>query len=183
MNLLQNKEIELRAPEPEDLETLYLWENDPSVWHVSNTLVPVSRYVLKKYLEEAGKDIYEMKQLRLMIQKTENKEPVGAIDLFEYDPFHNRAGIGILIAAPQDRKKGYARQSVETLIKYCFEVLDLHQLFCNVARDNEESLNLFTNAGFVITGIKQDWLKREHKYVDELMLQLINPVHHNKEGH
>mgnify|MGYP000505523272 CR=1 FL=1 len=181
MNILQNKDIELRAIEPEDLEILYRWENNPSVWQVSNTLTPISRYVLKKYLEEAGKDIYEMKQLRLIIQLKEEKTPVGTIDLFDFDPLNNRAGIGILIADPEYRRKGYARLSLEALVKYCFEVLKLHQLYCNIAKDNEESISLFTNFGFVITGIKHQWLKKEHGYVDELMLQLINPDHHTQE--
>ena len=125
MDLLQNKDIELRALEPEDLETLFKWENNPAVWHVSNTLAPISKYILKKYLENASKDIYEMKQLRLLIQLKESRKPVGAIDLFDFDPFHNRAGVGVLIAETEERKKGYALQSLETLIKYCFEVLKL----------------------------------------------------------
>lgn len=32
MNLLQNKTVCLRAPEPEDLELLYSWENNPEWW-------------------------------------------------------------------------------------------------------------------------------------------------------
>ena len=177
MEILQNRDIELRAPEPEDLEILFQWENNPAVWHVSNTLVPISKYTLKKYLENADKDIYEMKQLRLIIQLKESKKPVGAIDLFEFDPFHNRAGVGVLIAEPEERKKGYARQSLETLIKYCFEVLNFHQLYCNIAKDNRESISLFTNSGFIISGIKKDWLKKEENYLDEFMLQLVNPAH------
>ena len=180
MEILQNKDIELRAPEPEDLETLYAWENDPSVWHVSNTLVPISRYILKKYLESAGKDIYEMKQLRLIIQLRENQRPIGAIDLFDFDPFHNRAGVGILIAELEERKKGYAGQSLATLIDYAFNVLKLHQLYCNIAKENEESISLFTGAGFVISGIKLDWLRTNKDFSDELLLQLINPAQHKQ---
>jgi len=177
VDLLQNKDIELRALEPEDLETLFKWENNPAVWHVSNTLAPISKYILKKYLENANKDIYEMKQLRLLIQLKESKKPVGAIDLFDFDPFHNRAGVGVLIAETEERKKGYALQSLETLIKYCFEVLKFHQLYCNIAKENEDSIKLFLNSGFVVSGIKKDWLKQDELYMDEFMLQLINPAH------
>jgi diamine N-acetyltransferase len=179
VKILQNKDVELRALEPEDLEILYQWENDTEVWHVSNTFTPISRYVLKKYLENAGKDIYEMKQLRLMIQLSANKKPIGTIDLFDFDPYHKRAGIGILIADRNERNKGYARQALESLVIYCFEVLNIHQLFCNIAKDNEESISLFANSGFVISGIKIDWLFRgEDGYIDELTLQHINPGHH-----
>ncbi len=104
MKTLENTTISLRAPELEDLDLLFIWENEPSIWQVSGTLTPFSRYILKQYLEHAGKDIYEVKQLRLMIQLKSNHRPVGAVDLFDFDPHHHRAGIGILIAEPSDRR-------------------------------------------------------------------------------
>jgi len=175
VNRLENKTISLRAPEPEDLDLLYLWENNTEVWQISGTLVPFSRYVLKQYLENAGKDIYEMKQLRLIIQLNSNKRPVGAIDLFDFDPIHRRAGIGILIAEPSDRRKGYAREALETVTNYCFQVLLLHQIYCNIASDNQTSLKLFTSAGFIVVGEKKEWLKTAAGFEGELLLQLLNP--------
>lgn len=175
MKTLQNKEIKLRALEPEDLEILYNWENNPDTWRVSNTLVPISKYLLKKYLQDSGKDIFETKQLRLIIQLQKDELPVGAIDLFDFDPFHKRAGIGILIADKDSRNKGYASQSLGLLIEYCFDVLHLHQIYCNIGKNNEPSIKLFTNAGFVVSGIKRDWLNLGNLYEDEYLLQLINP--------
>ncbi len=174
MNNLTNKTINLRAPEPEDLDLLYIWENNTSVWQISGTLVPFSRFVLKQYLENAGKDIFEMKQLRLIIQLNSNKRPVGAIDLFDFDPFHSRAGVGILMADPSDRRKGYAREALETIMTYCFDVLQLHQIYCNIASSNQVSIKLFTAAGFEMIGEKKDWLKTGNRFEGELLLQCIN---------
>jgi diamine N-acetyltransferase len=53
VDLLSGESISLRALEPEDLELLYQWENDPTVWLLSGTMAPFSRYVLKRYLENA----------------------------------------------------------------------------------------------------------------------------------
>jgi len=174
---LSNKDINLRSPEPEDLEFLYKWENDPAVWCVSQSLVPYSRYQLKLYLEQAGKDIFETRQLRLMISIPEEKKTIGTIDLFDYDPFNRKAGIGILIAASEDRKKGYAGLALEKLIEYSFDVLKLHQLYCNITPDNTDSLNLFSKAGFKVNGTKSDWLWKGEYFSDELFLQLINPTY------
>jgi len=171
---LTNKEITLRSPEPEDLDALYKWENDPSIWFVSGSLVPFSRYQLKLYLEQAGKDIFETKQLRLIISLTNENRAIGAIDLFDYDPFNRRAGIGILIAGETDRKKGYAHQALDILINYAFTILKLHQLYCNLTPDNTDSYHLFTNAGFTVSGKKKEWLWQGEHFSDELFLQLIN---------
>lgn len=175
MNILENKTISLRAPEPEDLDLLYIWENEPSIWQVSGTLTPFSRYVLKQYLEHAGKDIFQAKQLRLIIQLKNNHRPVGAVDLFDYDPHHHRAGIGILIAELSDRRHGYAREALETLMEYCFGVLHLHQLYCNIAAGNRPSIKLFKEAGFEESGRKRDWLYNGSNYEDELLFQNISP--------
>ena len=155
MQILENRTISLRAPEPEDLDLLYMWENDTSIWQVSGTLAPFSRYVLKQYLEHAGKDIYEVKQLRMIIQLISNHRPVGAIDLFDFDPHHRRAGLGILIADPSDSRKGYAREALETMTDYCFDVLHLHQVYCNIAAGNKASIKLFKEAGFPESGRKR----------------------------
>ena len=173
MNTLENKNISLRAPEPEDLDLLYIWENEPTVWQVSGTLTPFSRYVLKQYLENAGNDIFQAKQLRLIIQIKKNHRPVGAIDLFDFDPQNHRAGIGILIAEPSDRRRGYAREALETLMGYCFGVLHLHQLYCNIAAGNDASIKLFTEAGFLECGRKREWLYDGRHYKDELIFQKI----------
>jgi diamine N-acetyltransferase len=175
MLYLENKNIKLRAPEPSDLELLYIWENDTSTWYAGTTISPFSRQVLAKYLETAHLDIFETKQLRLMIDlKAGNNRTIGSIDLFDYEPHHNRAGIGILIADKRDRNKGYATDAMTILIAYCFEILGLHQLYCNIASDNKVSLKLFEKFGFEIIGLKKDWTRRGTKYTNEYLLQLIN---------
>jgi diamine N-acetyltransferase len=169
--------IVLRAMELSDVDLLYRWENDKSIWQVSNTLVPFSRYILKKYVENSYKDIYEMKQLRLMIDvKTSPDEfrSVGSIDLFDFDPYHLRAGVGILIAAEKERRKGYATSALEELITYAFSTLQLNQLYCNISVNNKASMSLFQKVGFILVGIKKKWIKTISGYEDEALLQLIN---------
>jgi len=171
---MKYKNVKLRALEPEDLELLYEWENNQSYWSVSNTITPFSRYNLKQYIENSHENIYETGQLRLMIDHIEDKKTIGTIDIFEFDPFHKRAGIGILIADESYRNKGFAAMSLTCLISYCFEILKLHQLYCNIISNNVESIDLFMKQGFVQNGIKKDWIKTDDGYLDEFMFQLIN---------
>ena len=105
---MTSKNITLRALEPSDVDLLYKWENDTSIWHLSNTLTPFSRFVLEQYLLNSEKDIFTNKQLRLMIDVIEAAKKVktiGSIDLFDFDPKNKRAGIGILIIK-EEREKG-----------------------------------------------------------------------------
>ena len=173
------EEIKLRAPEPEDLDLLYVWENDPEIWKVSNTITPFSRYILSKYIENAHLDIYESRQLRLMIDIYDDKKfikTIGAVDLFDFEPFHLRAGLGILIGDVSERRKGYADKALKEIIRYSFDILQLNQLFCNINVDNERSFLLFKKQGFIEVGIKKNWNKTLHGFIDEVLLQLINPI-------
>ena len=174
--MLENKNIKLRALEASDLDLLYEWENNTDIWSISNTLSPFSKHILKQYLENSHLDIYQTKQLRLIIdlKKKENNIPIGTIDLFDFDPFHLRAGIGILIYSEENRNKGYATEALELLINYSFNYLGLHQLYCNIASDNMKSIKLFTKAGFDIVGEKKDWIKSNKGWINEYILQIIN---------
>lgn len=171
---MKYKEISLRALEPEDLELLYEWENNLSYWIISNTVVPFSKYTLKRYLENSHKNIYETGQLRLMIDHIPDNTTIGTIDIFDFDTFHKRAGLGILIAKEDYRRKGYASMGLKCLVDYCFSTLQLHQIYCNILANNCESMDLFKKAGFVQSGIKKDWIKTSDGYLDEYIFQLIS---------
>lgn len=169
---MKYEKISLRALEPEDLELLYEWENNSKYWMISNTVTPFSKYTLKRYMENSHKSIYETGQLRLMIDLTEEKKTIGTIDVFDFDPFHKRAGLGILIADEEQRRKGYASMALKCLIDYCFKTLQLHQLWCNILANNCESMDLFKKQGFVEAGIKKEWIKTAEGYLDEYFFQL-----------
>lgn len=167
-------DIVLRALEPEDLEILYKWENNMDIWLVSNTIAPFSKYILKKYIDCSHQSIYESGQLRFIIDLPGEKVPIGTIDIFDFDQYHQRAGVGILIAEEQYRHKGYALKSLQAVIDYCFNTLLLHQLYCNILSNNRESMELFKKAGFAETGIKHEWIKTNEGYLDQHLFQLIN---------
>ena len=169
-NLLSYGKISLRPLEPDDIELLYQWENNIEIWNVSNTRTPYSKYILAEYLKESSKDIYETKQLRLIIQNKSN-EPVGAVDLFDFDPYHMRAGIGILIHKFENRNQGYASDALVAMFGYALEILGLKQLFANISAKNEISIHLFKKAGFTQSCVKKNWLKTLDGWEDEIMLQ------------
>lgn len=168
---LKSDKTYLRALEPADLEFVYTLENDTSVWHVGNTLLPYSKFVLEQYLENATLDIHTVKQLRLVICDLSH-QAVGAIDLFDFDPLHKRAGVGIIVA-PFYRSKGYGADALQLLLYYSKEILQLHQLYCSVTAGSSESFHLFKKAGFNEVGIRKQWLRRPGGWDDVIEMQKL----------
>jgi diamine N-acetyltransferase len=173
MEYFNGEKITLRALEIKDLDLLYAWENNPAVWTVSNTITPYSRHILQKYIEGAAADIYSSKQLRMVIEKTATNQAIGFIDLFAFDPYNSKVGIGILIAENQERDKGFATQALELMVQYVEKHLGLNQVYCNVTTDNGQSIRLFENAGFIKSGIKKEWIRVEDNWLDEIIFQRI----------
>lgn len=173
MKTLTGNNIYLRALEPQDLEFIYAIENDENIWEMSNTQTPYSKFLIKQYLENAHQDIYEAKQLRLVICKKNDETAIGLIDLFEFDARNNRAGIGIIIKEDCDKNSGFGSESLQLLIAYSFKKLNLNQIFANISPENLASLKLFTKFGFEKIGIKKQWNLIDGVYKDEILFQLI----------
>ena len=174
MITLKGDNIYLRALEPNDLEFIYAIENDQKIWEVSNTHTPYSRFLVRQYLENAHQDIYEAKQLRLSICKDQDFPAIGLIDLFDFVPRNNRAGVGILIHSEGNRNQQIGSEALELLIRYSFGHLNLHQLYANIGVSNDASVALFTKFGFQCIGLKKDWNLINGVYQDEAVYQLIN---------
>ena len=169
--MLVGENVRLRALEPEDLDLFYKWENDSSIWKISQTYTPFSKHILSQYLENAHQDVFTAKQLRLMIEK--DGIAIGTIELFDFEPIHMRAGLGIWIVNESDRRQGYAKEALSLIIEYAFFKLQLNQLYCNISASNQPSINLFSSLDFILIGVKKKWNKSSNGWEDELMFQLL----------
>lgn len=173
--MITSGHIRLRAVEPADIDLLFGWENDPEIWHVSNTLTPYSRFQIEQFVLNSQQDLFSSGQLRLIIEAPDPETgpvPAGAIDLFDIDAVNRRAGIGILVAQPF-RNRGIASEALTAVIGYARDTLHLHQLYCCISEDNTQSISLFEHAGFTCSGTRREWLVSREGWKDEYLYQLI----------
>ena len=159
--------ISLRKLEPQDLPLLYVWENDSYTWQDGAVHNPLSQKDLRDYINGSTGDIYKDGQLRLIIAA--NRQSVGCIDLYDFDPFNRKAGIGIYIDEAY-RKSGYGQKAIELIVDYAFNLINLDMLYSVVADSNIASVKLFNKCGFKQTATLSRWTKRG----DALVFQLIN---------
>ena len=174
MFILENRTVKLRAVEPSDAELIYKWENDTQIWQAGDTIAPYSRFDVESYIM-SERDIYANKQLRFMTDAKvgENLITVGAADLYDFNPFHKRAAVGILTYPFEYRRKGYAASALKLLINYAFDPLDVEVLYCNISATNTVGVGCMQKAGFEICGLKKRWNKTKNGREDEYTMQLI----------
>ncbi|MCB0431168.1 MAG: GNAT family N-acetyltransferase [Flavobacteriales bacterium] len=172
--MMTGSSVFLRAPEPSDASLLYTWENNPETWVAGDQPQALSLYQLESYLKDRSlNDLTVSGQQRWMICATRSRRPIGTIDLFEYRHIHARAGVGILIGDHKDRGKGKASEALSVFLPYAFEVVNLRQVWCLIAPDNQASINLFESVGFVQQGVFRNWIYRGPDAEDRLFYQLL----------
>lgn len=163
------KKIYLRAMEPEDLDFIYEVENDERIWQAGSTNVPYSRQALIDYITSATCDIYADRQVRLIVED-ESRQPVGIVDLMNFDPRHLRAELGVVIH-PSHQGRGLAKLAVAHVLRYAAGVLHLHQVYAIVAATNLPSVRMLQSLGFQGGNVLRDWLTSERGYEDAYFFQ------------
>ena len=169
--MLKSKKIKLRAVEPEDLDLMYLIENDTELWRLGQTTVPFSHYALKQYIAETTNDFFHDRQLRLVIE-TADGTSVGFVDLQNYEPLHHRAEVGIVVV-PEKQRQGLATEALRLLAGYVSVHLGIHQLYALVPEGNEASMALFKKCGYKKTATLQDWLNSPKGWQSVVVFQKI----------
>ena len=172
MAFLENGNLFLRALEPEDLDILYEWENNPELWKYGSTLMPYSKFALSDYLTDSLQGIFYTRQLRLMAIEKESLAVIGTVDIFDYDPIHQRAGIGILVDTPF-RGKGYGEEILNLAACYALDILHLNQLYAYIPVSNAASFNLLSKCGYEQSGLLKSWLRIRDCFEDVHLMQLM----------
>lgn len=145
--MLKAEHIFLRKLQISDVDFIYDLENNPANWEVSNTHQSFTKKEIVEFVV-SEQNIFLNKQLRFIICLNQNEQPIGCIDLFEFDEQKKEVGIGVLIAENQYRNKGYATEALKLLISYCKNELNVVHVFCNIFKKNTTSIRLFENCGF-----------------------------------
>ena len=108
-----------------------------------------------------------------MIDLTDSETTIGCIDIYDYDAFNSRTGLGILIDQAY-RRQGYAQSALSLCIHYLFKDLLLPQVHCSIDETNTESQHLFEALGFVLCGKRKDWIKVPAGWIGVLEYQKIS---------
>lgn len=157
------EDIYLRPVSMRDFRVIHEWENNPEFWPVTGTPGPFSEEDIEEFIRTSG-NLFSQNQMRWMICSKRDDQPIGALDIFEYSANDKSAGIGILIADKQNRKRGFAHQAISSFCKFAFETLHLKSLHCIVYLDNTSSIKLFEKNNFQAKGISYFKNKKTIRY-------------------
>ncbi|MCM1515847.1 MAG: GNAT family N-acetyltransferase [Paraprevotella sp.] len=160
----------LRAIEPEDLDLMYVLENDLRMRDCTATTVPLSRYALQQYIMENSGDLYRDAQVRMAILDPVTSSACGFLDITDFVPRYRRAQVGIALMYDVTGR-GLATKALEEASDYA-RSQGLSQLYAIVAINNASARALFRRAGYAEANVLADWILQDGQYADAVLYRL-----------
>jgi RimJ/RimL family protein N-acetyltransferase len=170
---LTGERIYLREVRLEDVnDTYYRWMNDPEVTEfLESRFYPNSIERLQEYVKEQSGDL---NNVFLAVCLKENRKHIGNVKLGPINWIHRFAEIGIVIGEKDYWGHGYASEAIGILVRYAFDVLDLHKLTAGCYQAQHGSVKVFQKNGFEIEGVRKKHYFHKGTYVDAVLLGLLN---------
>lgn len=162
-------DVALRALEPEDIDLIFEQENRPDIWKYSSLRGPISRNMLRRYIETYDQQPLQAGQIRLIVYIISTKEVVGIVDLYDIDCRCRTAKVAIMILQ-KFKKKGYASKSLSLLHDYAIKSLGLRKLAAETSATNYAAIATFEKAGYVLSGRLKNWWIEEMDIPTDLLI-------------
>lgn len=167
--MIEGRLVRLRAIEKKDLKKLRDWRNDPDVKKFTREYRELSMQNQLQWLESLAKD----RNTIMFAVETKKGKLIGCTGLTYIDWKNRKAEVSIYIGDKKYRKRGYGTDTLNTLMKYGFEELDLHMLFGEIFEYNEANIRLFEKCGFKRDGILRHRLYRDGKYWNSIFYSVL----------
>ena len=167
--MIQGSMITLRALEDRDQETLRCWRNDPKLSCFHFSAMPLSQISQKRWYENYS----ESSNSKIFIIENDQNSAIGYTVLKNIDHKNRNAEIGLYLD-PSFQGKGYGRDSFETLIRFCFEELNMHRVYLQVFAFNTRAISLYERIGFKTEGCLREAFFTQNDYHDIILMSILS---------
>lgn len=127
-------------------------------------------FVFQGTIEEHLYEIRDKNTYLMIIEDKSNQFPMGFIlsgIIRKSDIFELRR---IVIS---DKNKGFGKEAISGLMKYCFEELSINRFWLDVFTDNHAGIHLYRQLGMTLDGILRESHKTENNYRDQMIFSIL----------
>lgn len=171
--IINGKRIYLRRIVVPDINERYLsWMRDPRVYEFLESRF--EKWTVRKLKDYVKRVSADPDYLFMAIISKKGNRHIGNIKLGPINRHHRSAEIGIIIGDKLFWGKGCATEAIRLITAHAFKKLKLHKLTAGAYANNMGSVKAFKRAGFSIEGIRKKHYLHRGKYVDGVLLGIIN---------
>lgn len=163
--------IRLRIREPEDAPLLFQWFNDPEVTEHLAIRYPVSHRQERDFVDSVSRSGYDA--AHFAITDKASGRLIGGVDLLETRAENRVATLGIAIGDRTAWGGGYGTDTMRTVCRFGFEMMNLHRITLEVLAPNRRATRVYEKVGFRHEAVRREAAYRYGRYVDVLVMGLL----------
>ena len=171
--MFEAKYVNLRPLEEEDLKQLRDWRNSEHVRKTTREYKPLNMLNQKQWFESIHRE-NPPKHIMFGIEKKNSKKLVGVTGLTYIDWKNKHAEISIYFSSKNWQKTKEANDTINTIIGYGFEELNLHRLWVEIFEISKENIQLFEKLKFTKEGILREKLWRKGKWWNSILYSKLS---------
>ncbi len=114
-------------------------------------------------------------QFFFIIQTLAGDKPIGVIELSGVEWTVGDAWLGIGLGERSVWGQGYGSDALDVLLRYAFHELGLRRVSLTVFEYNPRAIHTYEKAGFQNEGRLRQWLNRDGRRWDMLMMGILRP--------
>ncbi len=165
----EGRRTRLRAVEPTDAETHFLWNQDSEMTrNLDEIWFPGSREGAKRWAEQTALREPTGDDFQFVIENMAG-EHVGLLGTHDCKPRHGTFSLGIAVRREHQRR-GYAADSIRTVMSYYFEELRYQKLTVYIYEFNAASLRLFEYLTFQHEGCLRRMMFTGGRFFDQKIM-------------
>lgn len=162
--------ISLEEMNESHLELMVKWRNNPAV---SEMMFDRGKFTLEKQKAWFNKTKNDKSRRQFIIIENKGGRPIGAVNLMEIDFENLNCDWGYYIGEDEFRMGGYAVEAEYMILKFAFEELKLHKVYCQTFSYNKKVVSTHKKFGFKIDGTLREHYKSGDSFSDVLLMSIL----------
>ena len=167
----EGKLVRLRAREPEDEPLLFRWFNDAKVTEHLAMRYPLSHAQEREFIESQKAPGYQ--HAGFAVETLAEGELIGGVDLLQASPENRSARLGVAIGDKTRWDGGYGTDTMRTVCRFGFDMMNLHRIELDVYADNLRAQHVYEKVGFQVEGRRREALYKFGRYHDVVVMGLL----------
>lgn len=163
--------IRLRGQEPDDEPLLHEWFNDPAVTEHLSIRYPISHRSEREFVASHSDVRYA--DAVFAVETLGERRLIGGCSLELARPEDRSAILGIAIGDKSCWDGGYGTDTMRTLCRFGFEMMNLHRIQLDVYARNLRARHVYEKIGFQAEVTKRRALYKFGEYQDVVVMGLL----------
>lgn len=168
---IQTERLLIKKLDSQIMNEIFELNNDDEIKKILG--VTDEEFIRQKKIHQKGYESYNQKMLNFQIVEKESNAIIGNCGFHSWNPQHHRAEVGYALNSDEFKNKGFMKETLQKVIKYGFQELDLNRIEALIDENNTPSKKLLHHFGFTREGNLRGHYLVDGVFEDSVLYSLL----------